>query len=478
MLSTPCVQVNHTIFPLLKNGANTCELGCVLHPSTLRSRCRVRNMSRIRNKHVETLVWCMALCCALQNYTVWDAVLKGDNNHSAAYKCVPGISTPVRCGRAGTVSCASNDGTNCFWGLCADGGGINEANLAYSVTRRNWKTGGSRPHHTTCPGWEATNGRRVCHSLKCPPLPAKVVIKCTALHRGTAVSIAASSGWGQPHRPTMSVPFLTRDINSSNSNHSNKPTCEVVEGTVWAMCGKTKFRHWGHDGTGLARATGDCTWAVSTNMVSGREQWCNADKAVVMSSMARPGYSDPGECIAMCSNNAACEWVGFQRSDRYCEFWGAGSCQIPHDQSGHDVYKVGTGSSGWGALCPVIATAGAATNTNTPCLSENLLLGLDPDVDSNTQYVLCLFIRLLFEFCCGAYRYSCQRVDGARAHTHTHTHTRAHGHTRTHIHTRARTHTVVRLRKHGTACCTHRLHVRSYTRLHAQRHAQNIPEVA
>ena len=59
-----------------------------------------------------------------------------------------------------------------------------------------------------------------------------------------------------------------------------------------------------------------------------------------MPSKARPGYSGPKQCVALCKGNPACEWVGFRRAGNYCEFWGAGSCQAPHHQPGHDIYKV------------------------------------------------------------------------------------------------------------------------------------------
>ena len=71
-----------------------------------------------------------------------------------------------------------------------------------------------------------------------------------------------------------------------------------------------------------------------------QEQWCNNDRHLVMQDMSRPGYHNAEVCVAVCRNNTACAWVGFRRADRYCEFWGAGSCQSPQPQSGHDIYKV------------------------------------------------------------------------------------------------------------------------------------------
>ena len=73
---------------------------------------------------------------------------------------------------------------------------------------------------------------------------------------------------------------------------------------------------------------------------TGTDKWCNNDKAVAMPSKARPGHPNAEQCIALCKGDPACEWVGFRRAGNYCEFWGAGSCQAPHHQPGHAIYKV------------------------------------------------------------------------------------------------------------------------------------------
>ena len=70
-------------------------------------------------------------------------------------------------------------------------------------------------------------------------------------------------------------------------------------------------------------------------------KWCNGDKTFV-SGMESKKYSGTDECIGLCRNNDACEWVGYRKYDKYCEFWTSGSCQNPHDQSGHDIYHVTT----------------------------------------------------------------------------------------------------------------------------------------
>ena len=70
-----------------------------------------------------------------------------------------------------------------------------------------------------------------------------------------------------------------------------------------------------------------------------QNKWCNGQKTVVP-GMPHKKHANLEACIQNCRGNSECAWVGFRRHDSYCEFWTAASCTNPHDQSGHDVYKV------------------------------------------------------------------------------------------------------------------------------------------
>ena len=80
-------------------------------------------------------------------------------------------------------------------------------------------------------------------------------------------------------------------------------------------------------------------------------------------------YSGTDECTGLCRNNDACEWVGYRKYDKYCEFWTSGSCQNPHDQSGHDIYHVTTSTTT--TTTPAATTTTAAAATAEPTMSAN-----------------------------------------------------------------------------------------------------------
>ena len=68
-------------------------------------------------------------------------------------------------------------------------------------------------------------------------------------------------------------------------------------------------------------------------------KWCNNDKKMVP-GMKSGRYGGREQCLAQCRGNAACKWIGYRVGDKYCEFWGSGSCQNPHYQPGHDISQV------------------------------------------------------------------------------------------------------------------------------------------
>ena len=73
-----------------------------------------------------------------------------------------------------------------------------------------------------------------------------------------------------------------------------------------------------------------------------RTKWCNHDKTHVYPAGAPSGTSwgSVDSCVAICRASPQCVWFGY-RSDRYCEYWSGGrTCNNPHHQPNHDIYKV------------------------------------------------------------------------------------------------------------------------------------------
>ena len=76
-----------------------------------------------------------------------------------------------------------------------------------------------------------------------------------------------------------------------------------------------------------------------------RTKWCNHDKTHVYPAGAPSGTSwgSVDSCVAICRASPQCVWFGY-RSDRYCEYWSGGrTCNNPHHQPNHDIYKVKQG---------------------------------------------------------------------------------------------------------------------------------------
>ena len=71
------------------------------------------------------------------------------------------------------------------------------------------------------------------------------------------------------------------------------------------------------------------------------KRWCNGQKTSAGMPTDR-FVKNAAFCMNKCRANSNCGWVGFRRSDRYCEYWTAGSCaKGGHRQPGHDIYRVG-----------------------------------------------------------------------------------------------------------------------------------------
>ena len=82
--------------------------------------------------------------------------------------------------------------------------------------------------------------------------------------------------------------------------------------------------------------------------------------------MSSGRYGSREQCLAMCRSNAACMWVGYRTGDRYCEFWGSGSCQNPHYQPGHDIYNTQSAPTPAHTAAPTPPPTAAPTNAPTP----------------------------------------------------------------------------------------------------------------